>query len=135
MGDLPVRGPAPCPKPRYSSMSIVGLSAARSDVDLLAAFATRRDQEAFRRLVERYSPLVAGICRRILSDAHAAEDAVQTTFLALARRPKVVRGDTIAGWLCAVARRTCLKFRRTDSRRKAREVAAARPAGSLPSMT
>ena len=52
---------------------------------------SRRDPEAFRRLVERYAPLVGGICRRCLGDAHAAEDAVQTTFLALARRPGLPR--------------------------------------------
>jgi len=104
-----------------------GLTASRSDPDLLAAYVARRDPEAFRRLVERYAPLVGGICRRCLGDAHAAEDAVQTTFLALARRPGVVRGDSLAGWLCAVARRTCHKLRRTDTRRAARELATARP--------
>jgi RNA polymerase sigma factor (sigma-70 family) len=104
-----------------------GLTAARSDPDLLAAYVSRRDADAFRRLVERYAPLVGGICRRSLGDAHAAEDAVQTTFLALARRPGVVRGDSLAGWLCAVARRTCHKLRRTDRRRADRELSAARP--------
>src|SRR5262245_32348604 len=104
-----------------------GLTAARSDPDLLSAYISRRDAEAFRRLVERYAPLVGGICRRSLGDAHATEDAVQTTFLALARRPGAVRGDSLAGWLCAVARRTCHKLRRTDARRAAREVAAAQP--------
>jgi RNA polymerase sigma factor (sigma-70 family) len=104
-----------------------GLKPAPSDPDLLAAFVERRDAEAFRRIVDRYSPMIGGICRRLLHDEHAANDAVQTTFLALARRPVSVRGDALAGWLCSVARRTCHKSCRTDRRRAARETAVARP--------
>jgi RNA polymerase sigma factor (sigma-70 family) len=102
------------------------LKPAPCDPDLLAVFAGRRDPEAFRQIVERYVPMVGGICRRILGDEHAVEDAVQTTFLALSRRPRSVRGDALAGWLCSVARRTCHKISRTDRRRTAREAAVAR---------
>jgi RNA polymerase sigma factor (sigma-70 family) len=102
------------------------LKPAPSDPDLLAAFAGRRDPEAFRQIVDRYAPMVGGICRRILGDEHAVEDAVQTTFLALSRRPRSVRGDALAGWLCSVARRTCHKLCRTERRRSAREAAVAR---------
>src|SRR6186713_2345621 len=109
-----------------------GMTASRSDPDLLAAYVSRRDAHAFRTLVERYAPLIGGMCRRLLGDAHTAEDAVQSTFLVLARRPGAVRGDALAGWLCAVARRTCQKLGRTNKRRAAREAAAARPEADRP---
>lgn len=104
-----------------------GLSAGQSDHELLAAYATHRDSNAFQHLVNRYAPLVGGICQRILGDRQLAEDATQTTLLTLARRPGAVRGDSLAGWLCTVARRTCHKLQRTDRRRSAREVIASRP--------
>jgi Sigma-70 region 2 len=34
---------------------------------------------AFRVLIHRHGPMVLGICRRVLGDGHAAEDAFQTT--------------------------------------------------------
>src|SRR5438270_767694 len=34
-----------------------------SDADLLRAYAQRRDEDAFRTLVERHGPMILGICR------------------------------------------------------------------------
>jgi RNA polymerase sigma factor (sigma-70 family) len=103
------------------------LKPAPKDPELLAAYVERRDAAAFRQIVDRYAPMIGGICRRILHDDHAADDAVQMTFMALARRPGSVRGDALAGWLCSVARRTCHKSCRADRRRLTRETAVARP--------
>jgi Sigma-70 region 2 len=64
---------------------------ATPDAELLLAYTDRRDRVAFRSLVERHGPLVLRLCRRLLGDAHAAEDAFQATFLVLARRAGAVR--------------------------------------------
>lgn len=80
------------------------------DAGLLARFAATADADAFELLVWRHGGMVFGVCRRILGDAHAAEDAFQATFLALARQAKSVRRDgCVAGWLHRVARRVAMR--------------------------
>ena len=78
--------------------------AGASDAILLVRYARHRGPDAFTELVERYAPLVWGACRRAAADAHAAEDAFQTTFVALARQAgSVRRADSLPGWLHGVA--------------------------------
>src|SRR4051812_45008024 len=57
-----------------------------SDADLLARFRDTRDEAAFELLLYRHGPMVWTACCRLVRDRHAAEDAFQATFLALARR-------------------------------------------------
>jgi RNA polymerase sigma factor (sigma-70 family) len=98
------------------------------DAELLRRFATDRDEPAFAALVGRHGPLVLGVCRRVLGDDHAAEDAFQATFLLLARKAaRLTRAGSLAGWLHTAARRTAAQARRADARRRRRETAAARP--------
>ena len=79
-------------------------------------------ETAFAALVERHGPMVLGVCRRLLSDIHLAEDAFQATFLVLARRARSVRNhDSLGGWLHRVARRIAMRLRSTNERRKVRE--------------
>ncbi|MBN9516944.1 RNA polymerase sigma factor [bacterium] len=83
-----------------------------ADADLLNRFARTRDAGAFELLVHRHAPLVLRACRGVLRDRHAAEDAAQATFLALARQAGSVRGDTLPGWLFRVARRVAARAAR-----------------------
>src|SRR2546423_15094517 len=64
---------------------------ASSDEQLLADFLARRSDEAFAALLSRHGPMVLNVCRRILHDAHAAEDVFQATFLVLADRAGAIR--------------------------------------------
>jgi DNA-directed RNA polymerase specialized sigma24 family protein len=54
----------------------------QSDRQLLERFARHRDEPAFTALVERHGPMVLAVCRRVLRDSHAAEDAFQAAFVA-----------------------------------------------------
>jgi RNA polymerase sigma factor (sigma-70 family) len=83
-----------------------------SDAVLLARFVRGRDESAFAVLVARYGAMVLQLCRRILGDAHAAEDAFQATFIILARKAGTIKHpDALPGWLHGVARRVALKAR------------------------
>jgi RNA polymerase sigma factor (sigma-70 family) len=76
-----------------------------SDAALLARFLSRHEQAAFGVLVQRHGPMVLGVCRRILADPHAAEDAFQATFVVLIRRAGSIRKpESLASWLHGVAR-------------------------------
>jgi RNA polymerase sigma factor (sigma-70 family) len=90
-----------------------------SDGELLRRFVARRDEAAFTALVGRHGPLVWGVCRRLLSDAHDAEDAFQATFLTLARKAASIRKPGAVGpWLYGVAARAAAQAR-TDRARRA----------------
>jgi RNA polymerase sigma factor (sigma-70 family) len=89
------------------------------DGDLLAAYCTRRDGEAFGELVQRYGGMVFGVCRRVLGEETDAEDAFQATFVLLARRAATIdRERPLASWLYTVAYQTALKARARRERRR-----------------
>jgi len=98
------------------------------DDQLLTRFFQEREDAAFGVLVERYGPLVYGVCRRILNDSNDAEDAFQATFLVLVRKGGTLRDPgRLANWLYGVAYRTARKLRakaalRTKSERQAGEM-------------
>ena len=100
-----------------------------SDAELLERFAAVDDEAAgaaFEAIVERHGPMVLRVCRMVLRDPHAAEDAFQATFLVLARRARTI-GDRgrLGNWLYGVAARTARKARIAAGRRSARDRAAA----------
>src|SRR5829696_7239260 len=94
-------------------------SAGGGDGELLTRYRQRRDQDAFGSLVRRHGPMVLGVCRRVLRDSHAADDAFQATFLVLAKKADTVRPPgRLAPWLYGVAYRTALKARGRAFRRQ-----------------
>jgi RNA polymerase sigma factor (sigma-70 family) len=93
-----------------------------SDADLLERFSARRDEAAFTALVNRHGPMVQGVCRRILGNAHAAEDVFQAVFLVLVRKSATIRRpELLANWLYGVAFRIARKARIKAIRQEARE--------------
>jgi RNA polymerase sigma factor (sigma-70 family) len=97
-----------------------------TDGDLLGRFARYGDEAAFEALVRRHGPTVLGACRRVLRDAHAADDAFQATFLVLAKKAGALERPAALGpWLYGVAVRTALKARADGARRRAQERKAA----------
>lgn len=84
------------------------------DRDLLERYVAARDGNAFAALMTRHAPMVLRICRRVLRDDHLAEDAVQATFLTLARKASSLRVEkAVPAWLCRVAFRAALRARST----------------------
>jgi RNA polymerase sigma factor (sigma-70 family) len=103
-----------------------------ADAELLRRFAAVRDQAAFELIVWRHGAMVLRVCRGILHDAAAAEDAFQATFLTLAcKAAAVARYPAPASWLYRVASHVALKALTCKVRRAKRE-AARGPGGSLP---
>jgi RNA polymerase sigma factor (sigma-70 family) len=97
-------------------------SGPETDPVLLERFARSRDEDAFATLVARHGPMVLRLCRRVLADPQAAEDACQATFLVLGRRAETLRRpEALAGFLYGVAYRIALKARAASTRRQLRE--------------
>jgi RNA polymerase sigma factor (sigma-70 family) len=102
---------------------------AAPDAELLRRYVASRDANAFAALVERHGAMVLGVCRRVTGDTHAADDAYQAAFLALARRAATIRSPgALPAWLFGTARRVALRARdRLGKQRTAPPTDAAAP--------
>ena len=90
-----------------------GSLAGLSEWQLLESYATQRDERALEALVARHGPMVLGVCRRVLHNDQAAEDAFQATFLVLIRKARALDHDKPLGnWLYTVAYRLALRSAR-----------------------
>jgi RNA polymerase sigma factor (sigma-70 family) len=97
-----------------------------ADAVLLDRFVRTRDEAAFAALVARHGPMVLRVCRRVLADPHAADDAFQATFLVLARKAGALRRpQALTGWLYGVGYRVAHKARVAAARRRRLEAPAA----------
>jgi RNA polymerase sigma factor (sigma-70 family) len=100
----------------------VGTAVGSADEDLVAQFAARRDEAAFRALLARHGPIVLSVCRRRLRDPRDAEDAFQATFLVFIRKAGSVKKPHLLGpWLYGVADRVARRAQALAARRGERE--------------
>ncbi len=103
-----------------------------SDNELLREYARFRREETFASLVARHIDLVFSSAVRQVRSPHLAEEVTQAVFVELARRAAELRSDTVlAAWLYEVARRKAIDVIRAESRRRAREAAAAPELASM----
>jgi RNA polymerase sigma-70 factor, ECF subfamily len=76
---------------------------------ILAQQSLQGDQEAFEKLVRRYSSSLFSFICRFLSDYDAASDILQQVFTQLyISLPKLRTGEPLKAWLFRVARNRCL---------------------------
>ena len=89
-----------------------------SDGYLLRRFSTYGEESAFAALFERHEQFVLNVFRRVLGDSHAAEDALQATFMVLARKASTLDSRTpLGGWLFKVAYHLALRIKFVAARR------------------
>ena len=99
-----------------------------SDHDLLKQYADNgaSAQAAFATLVGRHLNLVYSVARRHGHSRQLAEEIAQSVFVDLARKAGRIDPQTpLVAWLHLVSRRTAIDVIRRESRRQARETAAA----------
>lgn len=97
-----------------------------SDLDLLQCYTHDGSEAAFAELVARHLNLVYSVARRHVRSSHLAEEVAQSVFADLARHAKRIKSGTpLVAWLHLVSRRTAIDVVRRESRRQAREQAAA----------
>jgi RNA polymerase sigma factor (sigma-70 family) len=88
--------------------------------------ATAGDQVAWDEIVERYAPLVCGICTRYRLSRHDIEDVGQTVWLLLVEHlDKLREPAALPGWLATTTARECLRVvaaaNKTELRRNERD--------------
>jgi RNA polymerase sigma factor (sigma-70 family) len=94
----------------------------RTDGELLREFLVDNNQHAFACLMKRHGPMVWGICKRALTHEQDAEDALQATFLVLARQAaKIRKQESLASWLHGVALHMSNDARKAAARRSKHE--------------
>ena len=99
----------------------------RSDYQLLREYVDSGSQMAFAELVGRHVNLVYTAAHRQVRDRHAAEDVAQGAFVVLAQKgPSLRPGTLLSAWLLGVTRMVARNWIKSESRRRRRELVAAR---------
>ncbi len=97
-----------------------------TDQQLLREYAGRQWEAAFAELVRRHVDFVHSAARRMVCDAHLAEDVTQSVFAALAQNARQLAGHPVlSGWLHRTAQNLAANVVRSEVRRRAREQEAA----------
>lgn len=90
-----------------------------SDAELLKAFASRQQENAFAELVRRYGSLVYGATLRRTGDHSLAEETAQNVFATLARRSgELATHPALAAWLQKTAAFEALRAMEKESNRR-----------------
>lgn len=90
-----------------------------ADSELLAEYATSRNEAAFAALVSRHIDHVHSAAVRQVRDPGMAQDVVQSVFLILERKAAWIRPGTVLGaWLQKTTRLAALELLRKESRRR-----------------
>src|SRR6185437_4303538 len=96
-----------------------------TDGQLLDAFAKNNDSAAFEQVVRRHLDWVYSCARRMVRDAHLAEDVTQAVFILLADKALGLRGrDRINGWLFRATRFCAANALKLEKRRQHHETEA-----------
>ena len=92
---------------------------ARSDEELLLAYRSKADREAFEELVRRYEKELFGYLRHYLNDAEMAEDVFQQTFLQVHLKcDQFEEGRKVRPWLYTVATNQAIDCQRRNKRHR-----------------
>jgi RNA polymerase sigma factor (sigma-70 family) len=91
------------------------------------------DEIAWTRLIERFGPILRGICRSYRLSPSDVDDVMQATWLRLHQHIHGIREPSaIAGWLATTARRESLRVLQAHLREPATETLADAPGGVQP---
>ena len=102
------------------------MNSVMDDHELLREYVGSESQEAFRELVDRHLPMVYSTARRLVGDAHLAEEVAQEVFATLAQKGATITVvQVVGGWLYHTARNLALHAIRSEQRRREREQTAA----------
>jgi RNA polymerase sigma factor (sigma-70 family) len=100
------------------------------DWQLLSEYVQKGSQSVFREVVNRHVDLVYATCRRVVRDAHLAEDATQAVFVILAKKARTIRRNmSLVGWLHNTARYVSCNALRVAANRRRHEMEAAQMPG------
>ena len=98
-------------RPLLKNKMIIG------DNELISLYLDNEDIDALNELVTRHSRMVYGVCRKMLWRAEDAEDAFQIVFMLLCKKaPRLLKHNSLGGWLQKTSVLTCLKLRRRIQR-------------------
>ena len=97
---------------------------------ILRGHARFGDDRVYDQYIQAYRPMVYSVCRRYLRNPEDVEDAVQETFIKMARHLHQVHGSIVA-WLTSTAYSSSVDLicRAASEQRRRRQMARENPAG------